>query len=47
VIILDQIPKILGIHFAKGSFGPDRLFFNLEMAVDRYRATVAADSSQI
>ena len=26
--------------------GPERLFFNLEMAVDRYRATVAADSSQ-
>jgi sulfate permease, SulP family len=29
------------------ALGPDRLFFNLEMAVDRYRATVPADSSQI
>ena len=28
------------------ALGPERLFFDLEMAVDRYRATVAADSSQ-
>jgi SulP family sulfate permease len=28
------------------ALGPERLFFNLEMAVDKYRATVAADSRQ-